>query len=240
MIPESNSEVMSYPQWSGMTWKWNLGDVLNAGLALVVLVAFLPVMGVIALAILWADGGPVLYRGIRLGLDGRPFTMYKFRTLHDGAERLIGGRLMQEGEGWITPVGRVLRRLKLDELPQLYNILRRDMNFVGPRPVRPLMAEDYIGQVRDYRKRFVVRPGLTGLAQLRGGYYCDPKRKTRYDLFYIRKGSLILDTKLLGLTALRMVISPDCLKRGDRPTAHLTPVPCSGDETPADRGEIAA
>ncbi len=201
------SQGMSYP-----------GErTLNFLLAALICLPLLPLMGGIAILIRVADGQPVLYRGRRLGFGGRLFTMYKFRTLKVGSEERIGGRLMREDEQFVTPVGRILRRFKLDELPQLFNVLGGDMNFVGPRPVRAAMAADYASFVPRYGERFAARPGLTGLAQLRGGYYCDPLRKTRYDRFYIRKRSIRLDLILMVLTGLRLVMSPDCLKAGNRP-----------------------
>lgn len=193
----------------------------NFLLALSCLVLFSPIILLIYLLILIFDGRPVFYYGSRIGKDGRVFLMYKFRTMRVGSEKKIGGRLMHDSEGFITPLGHFLRRLKLDELPQLFNILVGDMNFVGPRPVRPSMAEEYSKFVSGYEERFAVNPGLTGLAQLRGGYYCAPERKTRYDTFYIRKRSFVLDLKLTFLTGYRLITSPNCLKSGDRPVGKL-------------------
>ena len=205
--------------------------ILNFSLALVLLVLFSPVMLLIFIVIYILEGTPVLYRGKRIGCNGFVFNMYKFRTLYRGAENKIGSRLMKDNEGFITPLGHFLRRFKLDELPQLYNIMRGDMNFIGPRPVRPLMAEEYSSFCIGYQKRFLIKPGLTGLAQLRGGYYCNPRRKTHYDLFYIRKRNVIFDIKLFVMTAVRFIISPHCLKRGynanGRPTGSSSKSSCT-------------
>lgn len=198
-----------------------LNRLINFTTASILLLFFFPFMLLISLIILLFEGYPVFYKGKRMGKNGRLFTMYKFRTLYKGAEQKIGGKLMKDSEGYITLIGHFLRCLKLDELPQLFNILKGDMNLVGPRPVRPLMAQDYEKQCKNYLKRFTVKPGLTGLAQLRGGYFCQPKRKTRYDLFYIRKKNLFLDMKLLGLTTIKMLCSPNCLKMGGRPITAL-------------------
>ena len=197
-----------------MWYQGYMARSLNFLLALSLLVLFAPFIVVIALLVLVFDGRPVFYYGKRLGKDGRIFNMLKFRTLSPQAEEKIGGRLMRDNEGLITPFGHLLRCLKLDELPQLINILKGDMNFVGPRPVRPAMAREYASIVPRYGRRFSIKPGLTGLAQLRGGYYCPPRRKTRYDLFYIKKKGFLLDFKLFLLTGLRLVISPACLKTG--------------------------
>lgn len=177
---------------------------LMAALALAVLA---PLLALLALLVVAVDGHPVLYRGVRLGRGRRPFTMYKFRTMADGAENRIGGRLMRGEDGVVTPLGRILRYLKFDELPQLWNVVRGDMGFVGPRPVRPAMADDYSAHVPGYDARFAVRPGLTGLAQIRGGYYCPPARKTRYDCFYIARRGISMDVWLLYRTATYMAAS---------------------------------
>lgn len=176
-----------------------------------------PLLIIITAIIYLFDGKPVFYRGERIGIGGKIFTIIKFRTLSNGSEEKIGGRLLRDEENFVTRIGRVLRCLKLDEMPQLFNILKGDMNFVGPRPVRPILANEYSKTIKNYDKRFEIKPGLTGLAQLRGGYYCQPKRKTQYDLFYLKKRNMVLDLKLLFLTGYRMVFSPSCLKKGDRP-----------------------
>lgn len=198
--------------------------------ASLLLLIFAPLFFFISIMILLLDGYPVFYSGKRIGKDGKEFRMLKFRTLVIGAEENIGGRLLNDGENLVTPIGRILRRLKLDELAQLINILKGDMGFVGPRPVRPLIAEKYSMQVPNYYMRFESKPGLTGLAQLRGGYYCNPKRKTRYDIFYIKKRTLLLDIKLISLTALRMIFSPGCLKSGDRPIGAAKSFESAGEE----------
>jgi lipopolysaccharide/colanic/teichoic acid biosynthesis glycosyltransferase len=211
-----------------------LDRLINFTTAFILLLIFAPFMLIISLIILLFDGRPIYYKGSRVGKNGRLFTMYKFRTLYEGVEQNIGGSLMKDSEGFITPIGHFLRCLKLDELPQLFNIIKGDMNFIGPRPVRPLMAIEYEKLCKRYSGRFTVKPGLTGLAQLRGGYYCPPKRKTRYDLFYIRKRNLFLDMKLLALTAIKMICSPNCLKMGGRP---ITVLKSPGEKRETIRGE---
>jgi lipopolysaccharide/colanic/teichoic acid biosynthesis glycosyltransferase len=160
-----------------------------------------PVMVVIAAAIKLSDRrAPIFYRGRRIGRGGRPYGILKFRTMVPGTEQVVGARLIERKSPLITPLGRLLRRRKLDELPQLFNVLRGDMNLVGPRPVRPAFLGELRARVPGYERRFAVPPGITGLAQVRGGYYTDPRNKLRYELLYIRRRSVWLDLKLIAAT----------------------------------------
>jgi len=129
----------------------------------------LPVSVIIAIAIKATSRGPILYRGTRIGRGMEPFTIYKFRTLLVDAEQRIGARLVTSTDPLYTPVGRFLRRYKLDEIPQLLNVVSGDMNMVGPRPVRPVFLATSVRDIPNYTERFRIRPGMTGLAQLRGG-----------------------------------------------------------------------
>jgi lipopolysaccharide/colanic/teichoic acid biosynthesis glycosyltransferase len=181
-----------------------LGDVVQGCLAGLALVCLLPLLGLVALAVKLTSPGPVLYRGARVGKDGRVFTIYKFRTLVDGAESKIGARLLDEHDRCYTPIGRFLKRTKLDEWPQLWNVVKGDMHFMGPRPVRPVFLDRFTAEIPRYRERFRVKPGITGLAQLRGGYYTRPQDKLRYELLYIRNRSALLDLKILVLTLVKI------------------------------------
>ncbi len=162
----------------------------------------LPLMAAVAAAVLVLSGRPVIYRQERVGEGGRIFTLYKFRTMVRGAEAETGPVLASRDDPRVTPVGRWLRALRLDELPQLINILRGDMSVVGPRPERPGFVTELADQLPGYRYRHLVRPGLTGLAQVAGGYATEAADKLRYDLYYIRNYSLLLDARLLLQTLL--------------------------------------
>ena len=164
-----------------------------------------PVSLLIAVAIKLTSRGPMLYKGTRIGRDLEPFTIYKFRTLLVGSEQRIGGRLLNSSDPLYTPVGRFLKRSKLDEIPQLLNVIRGEMNLVGPRPIRPIFLANAMRDIRHYAARFVVRPGMTGLAQLRGGYFTDPRDKLRYDILYIRNRSGVLDVKLVLATFVKLI-----------------------------------
>ncbi len=169
------------------------------------LMLFSPVFLAIAVLTKLTSAGPVFYRGKRVGRDGKSFFMYKFRTMRVGAEAEIGGRLISDKDHHlITPLGRILKKTKLDELPQLWNVLRGDMNLVGPRPVRPALADKYRQQVEGYDQRFLVLPGMSGIAQIRGDYFLSPRRKLKYELLYIRNRSVLLDLWYVILAFLKL------------------------------------
>ena len=173
-------------------------DMVVAALLLVVTT---PVMALVAAALAVTAGRPVVFRQTRVGKDGSLFTMYKFRTMEREAERTTGPVLAIENDPRVTPFGRVLRATRLDELPQLWNVVRGDMSFVGPRPERPEFVEQFEAEIQGYRERFKVRPGLTGYAQVNGEYHTSPTTKLKYDLAYMYNRSLWLDLKILSETA---------------------------------------
>ena len=183
-------------------------DMLLAGAALLV---FAPVMALIT-AVMVLAGGPVLYRGPRVGRGGHIFTMYKFRTLRVDAERRLGstyGRaLTQATTTEQTRVGRVLRASKLDELPQLVNVLRGDMSVVGPRPIRPAFFEELCETIPQYWQRLVVRPGLTGFAQLRLTREMTWAEKLAHDFEYVADRSVKLYVSIVAQTAVLVLTRP--------------------------------
>lgn len=168
-------------------------------LSILLLVVLLVPMGILGLAIRLDSSGPVLYRQMRLGLSGVPFTLLKFRTMTEDAER--GGPVWAaKDDPRRTKIGVFLRRFHLDELPQLWNIFIGDMSFVGPRPEREIFYQTFGMIVADFDKRLLVKPGLTGLAQISGGYDLTPAEKWRYDMQYIGNRSVLLDIRCLVLT----------------------------------------
>lgn len=172
------------------------GDALAAGFGLLIT---LPLWPLIALAIRLDSRGPALYRQVRVGARGRCFTIYKFRTMRTDAEK-DGVRWAAANDGRVTRLGRFLRKSRLDELPQLWNILRGDMSLVGPRPERPEFVHNLEQLLPHYRLRHLVRPGLTGWAQIHYGYgasVADAHRKLCYDLYYLKHRSLELDVAIL-------------------------------------------
>jgi lipopolysaccharide/colanic/teichoic acid biosynthesis glycosyltransferase len=182
--------------------------ILDVAFALFFGLLALPLALVIATASSLTSGLPVLYRGERVGRGGRIFTIVKFRTLKRDAEtRLgpyLGEELVRRTELEYTPVGRRLKASQLDELPQLWNVVRGNMSFVGPRPIRPRFFEQLAGELPAYWQRLVVRPGLTGFAQVRGAYETSMAEKLAHDLEWIADRSLRLYLRTLFATAWRV------------------------------------
>ena len=164
---------------------------------------------VIAVLVLVTSGLPILYRGERVGRGGRLFTILKFRTLRRDAEtRLgpyLGEELVRRTEAEHTPIGRWLKASQLDELPQLWNVLRGQMSFVGPRPIRPRFFAELAAQLPAYWQRLVVRPGLTGFAQVRRGYETSMAEKLAHDLEWIADRNVQLYLRTLLATAFRVL-----------------------------------
>ena len=178
----------------------------DVALSLALLVVLSPVIAVSAAMVLATMGRPVLFTQERVGREMRRFRVVKLRTMVRDAEAHTGPVLAAEDDARITPVGRMLRRYRLDELPQLFNILTGDMSFVGPRPERPHFVERYVTQIPGYRERFKVKPGATGLAQVSGSYATTPERKLKYDLIYMYHQSLLMDFQILVQTV-RVVLT---------------------------------
>lgn len=169
-------------------------------IALLMLAIFSPIFLIAAISIKCTDGGPVFYKQERLTKDGKRFEILKFRTMVVDAEKLSGPVLASEGDPRILPVGRILRITRLDELPQIVNILKGEMSVVGPRPERPDIAAKVEKKIPEFSYRLKVKAGLTGYAQVYGKYNTTFYDKLKLDLMYIRKCSLLLDLKLILMT----------------------------------------
>src|SRR5258708_6409897 len=185
--------------------------VTDFALAAVLIVLAAPVMLLTALAVKLTSRGPVLYSQTRVGKNGRPFTLYKIRTMIHDCEKASGVRWSTPGDPRITPIGAFLRKTHLDELPQLWNVLRGDMSLVGPRPERPEFTPALERAIPHYRDRLSVRPGVPGLAQVQLPPDTDlasVRRKIAYDLYYVRYRSLSLDLRLIACTAVHMAGVP--------------------------------
>ena len=167
-----------------------------------------PFMLAAAAAIKLCDGGPVFYKQTRLTIGGKPFELYKFRSMVVDAESMGGPQLAAENDERITPVGRLMRRIRFDELPQLLNILKGDMSAVGPRPERPELTEEYKKSMPEFEFRLKVKAGLTGYAQVTGAYDTTPYDKLKMDLMYIENYSFRMDLQLILMT-LKTIFSPD-------------------------------
>jgi len=178
----------------------------DISVSLLGLVLLAPLFALIAAAVRFTSPGPVFYRQERVGLGGNVFRLIKFRTMVPDAEAAEEERLACPGDPRITPIGAVLRRFRLDELPQLVNVLRGDMSFVGPRPERPGFVARYSRELPGYQERHKVKPGMTGLAQVRGYYDTSPEKKLKYDLAYIYNYRFTLDLLIL-LETLKVILT---------------------------------
>lgn len=173
-----------------------VGDFLLAFIAGII---FLFPMFIIGILVRIDSPGPAIFSQERLGQNGKPFMMYKFRSMRVDAEK-NGPQWADKEDSRCTKIGRLLRISRLDELPQLWNILRGDMSFVGPRPERACFYEKFETYIPGFRNRMAVKPGLTGLAQVNGGYDLKPEEKIIYDMEYIEKQSVILDMQCMFKT----------------------------------------
>ena len=168
-------------------------DVVSCGCALIILA--IP-MGVIALKIKSESPGPVIYAQRRVGKGGRIFNVYKFRSMYTDAEAR-GVRWAQDNDSRVTPFGKVMRKTRMDEIPQFWNVFKGDMSLIGPRPERPAFCEEFEKRIHGWHYRTMVTPGLSGLAQVTGGYDLLPSEKVVLDLDYIEHRSLSLDLMII-------------------------------------------
>jgi len=181
-------------------------DIIGSGIGLVLM---LPIMALVALVIKVSSPGGVLYHQSRVGLRGHVFTLHKFRSMRADAEEQTGAVWAAVNDNRVTRVGRFMRRTRLDELPQLWNVFRGDMSIVGPRPERPEFVTTLTKDIPFYGQRHIVRPGLTGWAQVRYTYGAsveDAMEKLQYDLFYIKNMSLPLDLFVIANTVKTVIM----------------------------------
>lgn len=183
--------------------------IFSLAISLVGIVVTLPLMALVAVAIRLDSPGPVIFKQKRVGEGGTIFTLYKFRTMLDGSDRDGNHKPAEATDGRFTRVGRWLRRSRLDELPQLFNIIRGDMYFVGPRPFVPNQEQECLEKIPHYSQRWAVKPGATGWAQINRGYNAtieDNVEKLAYDLFYIKNMSVGLDLLILFKTTKTLIL----------------------------------
>jgi exopolysaccharide biosynthesis polyprenyl glycosylphosphotransferase len=184
-------------------WEQSTKRLLDLLISLLVLLLGLPLWLTLAALVRLTSSGPAIYRQTRVGQHGKPFTMYKFRTMHQHAEARTGPVFAQENDPRYTPLGRWLRRTRLDEIPQFWNVLVGQMSLVGPRPERPFFVEQLARDIPLYNRRHRIKPGITGWAQVKWKYTAsleEVRQKVKYDLFYIENMSLLMDLKILFRT----------------------------------------
>jgi exopolysaccharide biosynthesis polyprenyl glycosylphosphotransferase len=184
-----------------------MGNTIVAAIGIVVA---MPLMLLTALAVRLSSSGPILYRQRRVGLNGQPFTLYKFRSMGADAEKGTGAVWATKDDPRVTKVGKIIRRIRFDELPQLFNVIKGEMAIVGPRPERPEFVDRLSEQIPYYRQRHCVRPGITGWAQINHKYgdtLEDTMTKLEFDLYYIKNMSLSLDTYIIFHTLKTMLLT---------------------------------
>jgi lipopolysaccharide/colanic/teichoic acid biosynthesis glycosyltransferase len=211
--PVCPTGVVELPGWRGYRSRKAAVEFIVAAL---LFIPALPVMILAIVVVKLTSLGSALYSQTRVGLHGRLFTIYKIRTMVHDSERLTGARWSTPGDPRVTPVGRFLRATHLDELPQLWNVLRGEMSLVGPRPERPEFVDHFARTIPCYRDRLQTRPGVTGLAQLQLPPDTDlssVRRKLAYDLYYVDRVSLWLDLKILLSTATAVIGIPFAVPR---------------------------
>ena len=185
------------------SWRLMIKRVLDASCSFIGLIFLAPVMAIIGILVKVDSEGPMIYSQVRVGKDGNFFKMYKFRTMSQNAEKESGPTWAKKNDPRATRLGSFLRATHLDELPQLFNVLRGEMSLVGPRPERPHFVDELKKVIPHYERRLNAKPGITGLAQIKRTYdetLKDVKTKVRYDRFYIEKMCPFLDVKVLVLT----------------------------------------
>ncbi|MDU6572688.1 MAG: sugar transferase [Gemella haemolysans] len=166
---------------------------------LLLLILAVPICILVCIAIYLELHVNPIYTQNRVGLNGRIFKIYKLRSMYIDAEK-DGAKWASENDERITKVGRIIRKTRIDELPQLVNILKRDMSIIGPRPERPELIKDFIKYIPDFNDRLLVKPGITGWAQVNGGYSLTPKEKLEFDKYYIRNRGFKLDLLIIVKT----------------------------------------
>jgi exopolysaccharide biosynthesis polyprenyl glycosylphosphotransferase len=189
-------------------WEESIKRMLDVGFSACVLVLGMPVWLLLVLIIRLESSGPVLYKQERVGKDGDIFKIYKFRSMRQDAE-VDGPQWANKKDTRVTRVGKWLRKLHLDEIPQMWNVLKGDMSLVGPRPERPVFVEQLSKEIPMYPRRLKVRPGVTGWAQVKHKYdesIEDVRKKVQYDLFYIENMSLRMDFKIILSTVAHMLL----------------------------------
>jgi len=182
---------------------WVMKELFDRSLACTLLILTVPMLFFLMVLVRLSSRGPAIYSQLRVGKGGHPFRIYKIRTMHNDCEKKTGPIWAERNDPRVTRLGRWLRRSHLDELPQLINVLKGEMSFVGPRPERPELFDSLQQQIPLFHLRVQVKPGVTGLAQIRqesDRTIRDVRRKLRYDLLYIRKSGLWLDLKLMIAT----------------------------------------
>lgn len=191
-----------------MGWKLFVKRIFDLTVGLIGTVLSSPIVLVFAILVKLTSKGPAFYKQERVGLMGKSFNVIKLRSMYQNAEARTGTVWAQKNDPRITPIGRFMRKTRVDELPQFWNVLKGDMSLVGPRPERPVLTEEFSRQFSDFPKRLRIIPGITGYAQINGGYDITPDEKCKLDNYYIEHFSVWFDIKML-LGTVKIVFTGD-------------------------------
>lgn len=196
---KSNNELkINKDKFGNKKWLYEIYKrVLDIISSLLGLIIGLPIMMIVAIFIKIEDRGPIFYTQERLGKDEKKFLVYKMRSMRIDAEKHGGAQWAQKDDPRITKIGKFIRKTRIDEIPQLFNILKGDMSLIGPRPERPELTYEFNKEIPGFIDRLCIKPGLTGLAQVNGGYDISPKDKLKWDLIYIKNRSIFLDISIV-------------------------------------------
>ena len=195
----NNNEKLIYSIYKRML------DILASIIGLIV---GIPLIAIFGLIVKMEDRGPIFYKQERLGKNLKVFYIYKIRSMRVDAEKIGGAQWAQKDDPRITKTGKFIRKTRIDEIPQLFNILKGDMSLIGPRPERPELTYKFEKEIPGFIKRLKVKPGLTGLAQVNGGYEITPNEKLKWDLIYIKNRNIIMDIKII-LKTVRVIFTGD-------------------------------
>lgn len=196
---KSNNELkINKDKFGNKKWFYEIYKrVLDIVSSLLGLIIGLPIILIIAVLIKIDDKGPIFYTQERLGKDEKKFLVYKIRSMRVDAEKYGGAQWAQKDDPRITKIGKFIRKTRIDEIPQLFNILKGDMSLIGPRPERPELTYEFNKEIPGFIDRLCIKPGLTGLAQVNGGYDISPKDKLKWDMIYIKNRSICIDIKII-------------------------------------------
>ncbi|MBS6023664.1 MAG: exopolysaccharide biosynthesis polyprenyl glycosylphosphotransferase [Paeniclostridium sordellii] len=195
----NNNEKLIYSIYKRML------DIIASIIGLII---GIPLIAIFGLIVKMEDRGPIFYKQERLGKNLKVFYIYKIRSMRVDAEKIGGAQWAQKDDPRITKTGKFIRKTRIDEIPQLFNILKGDMSLIGPRPERPELTYKFEKEIPGFIKRLKVKPGLTGLAQVNGGYEITPNEKLKWDLIYIKNRNIIMDIKII-LKTVRVIFTGD-------------------------------
>ena len=206
----NEEEIIKYIDYSiekSTTISKLFARVFDITLSIIACFIGIPLIFIFGILIKIEDGGPIFYKQERVGIHGKKFVLYKLRSMITDAEK-YGIQWSVKDDNRILKVGKIIRKTRIDEIPQLFNVIKGDMSIIGPRPERPDFTYQFYKEIPGFVNRLTVKPGLTGFAQVNGGYECSPEEKLKLDLFYIKNKSIMINIKIL-LKTIKVLLTAD-------------------------------